>query len=320
MNFFNRSFQTRNHRISDDSPVYLVAEIGLNHNGDLSLAKKTMEAAKESGSNAVKFQFYSTDFFIHSAEKIAPLKEIFQKNEVSVKGAKELKLHADSLGIDFFATPLSLDWVSHLDDLDVPFIKVASGDLNNYQMLYAITSRKRPVIISNGAASLEDFSRTVSFLEYRKFRDAMFLYCVSLYPADLDLLRMDTIDQMQQLSGALIGFSDHTRSTLAPFAAVIKGARIIEKHFTLDKSLPGPDHSISANPEEFKEIRKKIDLATAMKGVKEAPHDAEVKNDYYGKRSIYRVGSKFYALRPREKNMPMDSDFDQIMWERFNQD
>lgn len=320
--FFQTSYQTPRYTLSHESLPYLVAEIGLNHNGDLELGKEIIAAAAQSGANAVKFQFYTTHFFIYEEEKIKPLKNIFAQYELSWKQAEILKSYADSFNIDFFATPLTLDWIKPLTDLEVPFIKVASGDLNNYQLLYEIITRSNtPVIISNGAASLKDFEKTVSLFQYKNYKNVIFLYCVSMYPTPMSALRLDTINEMSRITnGALIGFSDHTESQLAPFAAVIKGARIIEKHFTINKSLEGPDHAMSASPEQLAEIRKKIDLANSMVGTKYEPHKDEVANEYFGKRSLYRINNKFIAMRPRKPGMPKDSDFDHLMWERFNQD
>lgn len=320
--FFANRFHTTHHVIAEDSAPYLVAEIGLNHNGNIEIAKKTIEAAREGGADAVKFQLYTTDFFIYEEDKIKPLKELFSKYELSLSQARELKNYADSIDIDFFATPLTLDWVKNLAEMEVPFIKVASGDLNNYQLLYEIVEKTSlPIIISNGAASLQDFEKTLAFFQYKGMKDVIFLYCVSQYPTPLSSLRLDTIDKIKKMTGSgLIGFSDHTESQLAAFSAVIKGARVIEKHFTLDKNLEGPDHSMSANKDQLIEIRKKIDLACSMKGIKEQPHDEEIQNEYFGKRSIHRINNKLLAMRPRKEGMPKDSDFDHLMWERFNQD
>jgi len=297
--------------ISSGRPPYLIAEIGLNHNNDMVLTKEMIEAAAESGADAVKFQSYFVDSFIVKKEpKMEGLYDIFKTYELGEDEHYELKEFSESRGLDYFSTPLTVEWVKILVELKVPYIKVASGDLNNYLLLKEIVKYNTPVIISTGNSSLDNINDCAAFFRLHKKKNIMFLHCISVYPASNDELMLGTIPVIQKELDVLVGYSDHSIGTDAAFAAVSMGAVAIEKHFTLDKNLPGPDHSISAEPEDLKSIRKKIDLAYEMcRSSREEPLPEESESDYFGKRSIYNVKGKDVAMRPRKKGLPQDDEY-----------
>lgn len=310
--FFAQKFQTKNKVISFDSRPYLVAEVGINHDGRLQQGLDIIEQAAESGADAVKFQSYTTKFFIsrsHSA--VHSLYDIFSQVELSLEQHRQFAQKANSLGLDFFSTPLTLDWLQHLKEMKVPFFKVASGDVNNFQLLLALTKQETPIFHSTGAASFFEIERAAAFYRQMNFSQVLFFHCVSLYPAALDKLNLATIPKISQQLRALVGFSDHSHGAWAAFAAVAAGAVVIEKHFTSSKELSGPDHAISADPHEMKDLRQKIDLAFSMRGqAKIEALDEETSGDFYGKRSLYRLeNGKVLAMRPRQKHLPKDSDF-----------
>jgi sialic acid synthase SpsE len=290
---------------------YLIAEIGLNHNKDLDLARKMIRSAAECGANAVKFQSYTTDDFINrQVQGTEELFSIFKRYELSYVDHGTLIDEAKNSGIDFISTPLTVDWVDHLSELKVPFFKVASGDINNYMLLKQIVSKKVPLIVSTGNTSLSDIENASAFFKLFRKKDVIFLHCVSEYPASLHNLNLSTIPFLHQKLGALTGFSDHSKGSDAAFASVILGAVVVEKHFTLDKNLPGPDHQISATPGELREIRQKMNIAFEMRGEpRSEPYLEERGSDVLGKRSLYTINGKTTPMRPRKQGLPKDSDY-----------
>lgn len=297
--------------ISRSNRPYLIAEIGLNHNKDMDLAQKMIQAAAGAGANAVKLQSYTTDLFINNKIQGAQgLYAIFKKFELSYIEHSHLQEEARKVGIDFISTPLTVDWVDNLTQLKVPFLKIASGDINNYYILKEVAKKKVPVIVSTGNSKISEIENAAAFFKIYGKKDLVFLHCISEYPASNHILNLSTIPFLSDRLSALAGFSDHTMGSEAAFASVMLGAVIIEKHFTLDKNLPGPDHIISSTPDELREIRKKIDLAHLMRGEpRSEPYGEEKAGDVLGKRSIYNINGKLIPMRPRSQGLPKDSDF-----------
>ncbi len=322
--------------ISENLRPYLVAEIGLNHNKDVDLTRRMIEAAAASGADAVKFQSYSASrFIVAEKENAAGLYQIFASLELTEEEHRVYRDSARENGIDFFSTPLTVDWVKKLDQLDTALFKIASGDLNNEELLMEVSLYKRPVILSTGNSQWSDITSAAAFFLYRNFYPAMFLHCVSAYPAPLHSVNMQTMVKLREL-GAMAGFSDHTAGADAAFVAASLGAAVIEKHFTLDRSLPGPDHSISADPGTMKIIREVIDRAFEIRGEARCkPFEPETGNDSLGKRSLYfygqaagaigeaknapseeTAGTAMSAQRPREENTPTDRDYLKLLHEK----
>ncbi len=297
--------------VSANSKPYLVAEIGLNHNKDMKLAADLIAAAAEAGADAVKFQSYTTELFVNSAvEKAKILVDIFSEYELTVDEHQQLKALADKNKIDFFSTPLTLDWPARLAELKVDFFKVASGDLNNYALLLELLKYEVPLIVSTGASAAEDIKASINFIQERGRTDCIYLHCVSLYPTAPEKAKLATIGWLAEQTGGLTGFSDHTDGVEAALAAAALGARVIEKHFTLDHDLPGPDHKISATPEQLQEIRRLADLGFAMRGeARKEPWPEEAAGDFFGKRSLYEIDGQLVPMRPRQPHLPKDSDF-----------
>lgn len=297
--------------ISKSNRPYLIAEIGLNHNKNMELAVKTIQTAAECGANAVKFQSYSIDSFINKdAPGVQALYSIFKKLELNFMEHNVLRDEAKKAGIDFISTPLTTDWVENLFSLKVPFFKIASGDINNYMLLKEIVKKNIPAIVSTGNSKLSEIESAAAFFRLYDKKDVIFLHCISEYPTSTHNLNLSTIPFLEQQFGILPGFSDHTIGSDAAFGAVNLGAVVIEKHFTMDKNLPGPDHKISSNPEELRDLREKIDLAYEMRGEPRLePYMEEKNSDVLGKRSIYNINGKIIAMRPRKSGLPKDSDF-----------
>ncbi len=288
-----------------EKPI-LIAEFGLNHNNDLTLAKEMVAAAAQAGADAIKLQSYATDEFIHpSIKKVAELANIFRQFELSLNFHQQVAAAAANHGLIFLSTPLTPDWPVKLKGLGAPVLKIASGDLNNWQLLEAARLTGLPLIISTGAAHFSAVERTAAWCRLHELTQVVFLHCVSLYPTPLHKANIGRMSLLKERLGSLVGFSDHTQGSQAAFAAVAAGAVVIEKHFTLDRSLPGPDQQLSATPAELHELRQAIDEAFAIRGQQgEDSHPEEFAGDYYGKRSLYETPRGLMALRPQEENHP----------------
>ncbi len=248
---------------------YIIAELGSNHNGDMQLARKLIDAARESGANCVKFQSWSKEsifsrktyddnFFLaddYRERSDYTLEKIVEDYSISSEQLMEMKKYSDETGIDCISTPFSKQEVDFLvDDMKAEFLKVASMDLNNYPLLEYIAGKGRPIVLSTGLSTLAEIDRAITTIESSGNRQIVILHCVSIYPPDDTMINLRNLETLQQMYPYPIGFSDHSLGTCIPLAAVAKGACVIEKHFTLDKNMEGWDHKVSATPEEMKII------------------------------------------------------------------
>jgi N-acetylneuraminate synthase len=246
---------------------YIIAEIGANHNGDMDLAKKMIDSAVTCGCDAVKFQSWNNKslisntgykentIFTDSKKKhFGSLEEMVDKYYLREEQHFELKKYCKTKGIDFSSTPFSKVEVDLLNELEVDFYKVASMDINNYPLLKYLAKFNKPILISTGMANLGEIEKAVKTVENEGNYKIIILHCVAIYPPLNTDLNLRNITMLQNTFGYPVGFSDHSLGYVAPLTSVVLGACVIEKHFTIDKDLPGWDHEISANPEEMKKI------------------------------------------------------------------
>jgi sialic acid synthase SpsE len=249
---------------------YVIAELGSNHNGDMELAKKLILEAKETGADCVKFQSWSKDtlfsrkkfednFFIEDDYRDRSdytLEEIVDAYSISEKELLKMKKFATELDMDFTSTPFSKKEVDFLiDQLESPFIKVASMDVNNYPFLEYLSKKNKPIVLSTGLSELYEIDKAIKTIEKTGNTQIVILHCVASYPpidTDVNLNNIKTL--MATYPNYPIGFSDHTLGTAIPVASVALGVCLIEKHFTLDKNMEGWDHKVSATKDEMKEI------------------------------------------------------------------
>jgi sialic acid synthase SpsE len=250
-------------RFSETQAPYIIAEIGANHNGDLDLACRMIDAAKAAGADAAKFQswdkgifskkVYEDNYFLtddYRNRTDHTLESIVEEFAVTKDDLAVLSKHCAKVEIDFASTPFEPEQVDALVDLGAPFVKIASMDVNNDRILRRAAESGLPVVMSVGMASLGEIDVAVSTLEEAGAVQVVLLHCTALYPTpeeEVNLLAMDTLRQF----GHLVGFSDHTLGPDISLAAVARGAVVIEKHFTLDKSMFGWDHKMSMDPEEM---------------------------------------------------------------------
>ncbi len=255
-----------NRPVGDGHPVFIIAEAGINHNGSLTLAKKLIDAAAASGADAVKFQLrHLDDLYVKSArenihgEDIGTqyLLSLIKDADLPSRHFKELARYAREKNIMFLCTPWDKKSADFLEALGVPAYKVASADLINFELLEHLTKKKRPMIISTGMASAGEIERTIRFLDDRGALYAL-LHCNSTYPAHTKDLNLHFIARLKEMSGGTVGYSGHELGIAPTLATIPLGARIIERHLTLDRTMTGPDHAASLEPEEFKQLVRDI--------------------------------------------------------------
>lgn len=252
--------------VGPEHPPYIIAEIGSNHNGDMELCRRLIDAAADAGADAVKFQSWTETSLIAEEEyarnpqyadkkkHFGSLREMVQAYQFTVEQHKEAKKHCDTRGITFCSTPFSNEEVDLLESLDVPFYKIASMDIVHIPLLRYVARKQRPVVISTGMATLAEIEQAVNVIRREGNSQIVLLHCISIYPPEYETINLRNLLTLEQTFEVPVGFSDHTLGTAIPLAAIALGARVIEKHFTLDKEMAGWDHAISANPPEMKTI------------------------------------------------------------------
>jgi N-acetylneuraminate synthase/N,N'-diacetyllegionaminate synthase len=250
-------------------PAYVVAEIGINHNGDLALAKATIEAAARAGADAVKFQNYRTEDFIADRELtyryrngdreiVESQYEMFKRCEMDGAMLEAVVAHARAAGLDAHSTPTGPDGVDALVRLGVNAIKNGSDFLTNTALIGAMARTGLPVVLSAGMATLEEIGAAIDAVRGAGNERVILLHCTSSYPAPPESLHLRAIPALAARFGVLAGFSDHSEGNAAAVASVVLGACWIEKHFTLDRSLPGPDHRFSSDEAEFRALVRDV--------------------------------------------------------------
>lgn len=245
---------------------WVIAEIGANHNGDMQLCRKLIDAAQAAGAHAVKFQSWSKDSLISRPEyarntkyaKLDPsaltLEQAVERYQLSPDQHREISAYCRTKGITFFSSCFSAAEVALLESLDVPAYKVASMDVTHLPLLHVVASTRKPVILSTGMATMGEIERALETLRRGGSGPVALLHCVAIYPCPPSELNLRNIPMLASAFGVPVGFSDHTMGVAAALAAVALGACILEKHFTVDKELEGWDHAISADPAELAAI------------------------------------------------------------------
>lgn len=257
------SIGTRN--IGPGELVFVIAEAGVNHNGNPDLARSLIRAAADAGADAVKFQCFSAaELAAPSASKVAyqvtatnPTEsqfEMLKRLELPLSALPDLREYARSQGLIFLATPFDNTSLDSLIQLGVPAIKVSSADLTTLPFLQKVARKNVPIILSTGMATLDEVAEAVGTLKATGNEAVILLHCVSCYPAELEELNLRAIATLARTFHCPVGFSDHSLGINADIAAVALGACVIEKHLTLDRRLPGPDHQISLEPEDFRRM------------------------------------------------------------------
>lgn len=239
------------HKIGAEYSAYIIAEAGFNHGGDMNIAVKMIEEAAKAGANAIKFQsFQAAELVLEHS----PHYELIRSGELSRNDHIILQKAAHEHQITFISTPFSFECADMLERIDVAAYKVASMDLTHLPLLRYIAQKGKPMLVSTGMGTLGDIEQAISVIHGAGNRDIVLLHCLSEYPTPAEHVNLRTISQFQSIFGLPIGYSDHTLGITIALAAATIGACVIEKHFTLDKSLPGPDHQLSADPSELQQL------------------------------------------------------------------
>jgi N-acetylneuraminate synthase/N,N'-diacetyllegionaminate synthase len=251
--------------IGDCYPCIVVAEIGLNHNGEIRLAKQLIEAAAIAGADAVKFQNYHTEDFIYDhslnysyqcqGKKVTESQfEMFKRCELNKNQLSELKKFSDDIGIILFSTPTGKNGIQDLVNLNVLLLKNGSDYLLHLPLIRTMAKTNIPTIISTGMAKYSEIEEAVQTFRSAGGKDLILLHCTSSYPTRAQEVNLRKIPELVNSFNCPVGFSDHTQGVVAAIGAVVLSACVVEKHFTLDKNLSGPDHRFSADPKEFHDL------------------------------------------------------------------
>jgi len=271
-------------QIGKKYPVFVVAEAGINHNGNVKIAKNMISSAKDCGADAIKFQTFRAGDL---ASKKSKFFKIFKKVEIDYTHLGELSDHAKKERIIFFSTPFSEEAVDVLADLHVPAFKIASGDITHIPLIKKAASKKKPIIISTGMSNFAEIDFAVKAIKSERNNKIIIMHSVTSYPTPSSDANLRAINTLQCRYKYPIGYSDNGAGILVPIIAVSLGARIIEKHFTLNKKMNGPDHSFSADPNELSLLVKKIRETEIILGDgKKNPQPSELQNIQHARRSI----------------------------------
>ena len=280
----------------------IIAEAGVNHNGSIELAKQLIEEAAKAGADFVKFQTFKADLLVSKTAKKAEYQKknigdgddtqfaMLKKLELNEATHFELIAHCEKCGIKFLSTGFDKESIDFLDSLNIPFFKIPSGEITNKPYLQHIASKKKAVVMSTGMADMTEIKAALSVLtENGVAKDQLtVLHCNTEYPTPMEDVNLEAMLHIQRELGVQVGYSDHTNGIEIPIAAVALGASVIEKHFTLDRNLPGPDHKASLEPNELKamvQAIRNVEIALSGSGIKE-PSPSEIKNKDIARKSI----------------------------------
>lgn len=247
------------------SKVFIIAEAGVNHNGSIEIARKMIDAAVFSGVDAIKFQTFKAEkivcknvekaeYQIENTGSTETQYEMLKKLELSADMHEELTAYCRERNILFLSTPFDIDSIKLLSDMNMPIFKIPSGEITNLPYLYEIAKQRRKVILSTGMSNLEEVREAVKILKVNGALDITLLHCNTQYPTPISDVNLLAMVKMKEELDVPVGYSDHTLGIEIPLAAVALGACVIEKHFTLDRKMAGPDHKASLEPQELKQM------------------------------------------------------------------
>ena len=285
-------------RVLGQGPTFIVAEAGVNHNGELDLALRLVDAAAAAGADAVKFQTFRTDALVSAAAPKARYQQettgsaesqsaMLAKLELSPAAHERLRDHATRRGIVFFSTPFDEASADVLDRLGVALFKVPSGEVTNVPLLRHLAAKGKPILLSTGMCTLEEVATALDTIAGAGDPPVAVLHCVSAYPAPAEETNLRAMDTLRARFGRPVGLSDHTLGVEIALAAVARGAAVLEKHVTLDRTLPGPDHRASLEPDELARLVRGARLIEAALGDGDKrPMPSEIDTRAVARRSV----------------------------------
>lgn len=277
--------------------IYIIAEAGVNHNGSFDLACKLVDEAKKAGVDCIKFQTFKAEKLVsHSAKKAEYQKrttgdssqqDMLKQLELSFEEFTYLKDYCDKVGIAFLSTPFDFDSLAFLDTIDMPFWKIPSGEVTNYPYLVALAKTGKPIVMSTGMCTMEEIGQALAVLRKNGAGQIKLLHCNTEYPTPFEDVNLTAMEDIRRTFSLEVGYSDHTKGIEIPVAAAVLGATVIEKHFTLDKNMEGPDHKASLEPDELTEMVRAIrNIEKALGDGVKRPSKSEEKNKPIARKSI----------------------------------
>ena len=300
--------------IGGNAPAYIIAEMSGNHAGSIDNAKKIIHAAKEAGADCIKIQTYTPDTMTIPCDKSyfqigegtwngENLYQLYEKAYTPWEWQPELKKEADAIGIDFFSTPFDKTSCDFLEEMGVDFYKIASFEIVDIPLIEYVASKGKPIIMSTGMSSLGEIEDAVNAVRRQGNEQLALLRCASAYPAITDEMNLMTMKNMAEVFGVPVGLSDHSMGSVGAVTAVALGAKIIEKHFCLDRSIENPDASFSMNPAEFAQMVK--DIRQAEKAIGKVSYGVtnQEKSNVTFRRSIFCVKDIKKGERLTEENI-----------------
>ena len=264
--------------VFSSTPVFVIAEAGVNHNGDVALALKLCDAARQANADAVKFQTFRAEDLVVRGAPTAEYQArqtgdqdqfaMLERLELSEAQHREIKAHCDRIGIEFFSTPFSVAAVDMLVTLGVKRLKLSSGELTHRALVEHAAATQLPLLMSTGMGTMQEITEGLAWARAARghLDGVVVLHCTSAYPAPDEALNLRAMQSMGRDLGVAVGYSDHSLGIEAPLAAVALGATVIEKHLTLDRAMPGPDHAASLEPGEMADMVRGIRRVSAMLG------------------------------------------------------
>ncbi len=297
------------------SRVFVIAEAGVNHNGDIKIAKQLIDTAKEAGADAVKFQTFQADslvcktakkanYQLETTDKAETQYDMLKKLELTWQMHQELIEHCAKKEIMFLSTPFDIASIALLSELGMQIYKIPSGEITNLPYLREIAKQHKKIILSTGMSSMEEVKAAVNILKNNGSEDVTLLHCNTQYPTPVSDVNLLAMVKMREETGLPVGYSDHTQGIEIPIAAATLGAIVIEKHFTLDKNMEGPDHKASLEPQELKQMVagiRKIEIALGRK-IKQVS-ESEMPNAAVVRKSIVAAANIKKGEKYTEKNL-----------------
>lgn len=277
--------------------VFIIAEAGVNHNGSFDLACRLVDAAKLAGVDCIKFQTFKSENLVSNSAKKAQYQkattgdgsqvDMLKKLELSYSDFTRLKSYCDEVGICFLSTPFDFESINFLNSIDMPFWKIPSGEITNYPYLVALAKTGKPVVMSTGMCELHEIEDAIKVLKINGTKSIKLLHCNTEYPTPFEDVNLKAMLTIKEAFGLEVGYSDHTKGIEVPVAAVALGATIIEKHFTLDRNMEGPDHKASLEPDELAKMVTSIrNIEAALGSGEKTPSPSEQKNIAIARKSI----------------------------------
>lgn len=275
-----------NKLVGEGEPSFIIAEAGSNHDCDIEQAKKLIEVAADSGADAIKFQTFSAGKLVTKMDK--KMYEFFKKVELPREWHRELAEYANERGIIFLSSTFDEDGADLLEEIGSPAFKIASGELTNLPFISYLAKKGKPLILATGASNLSEIWEAIGVIYESGNKEIILLHCIADYPASLEDVNLKAMVTMKEAFQLPVGFSDHTLGISASLAAAALGATVIEKHFTLDKNLIGPDHLYALNPDELEKMVIGIrEVEKSLGSPVKKCQESELQGRKFGRRSIF---------------------------------